>query len=280
MNQQKTKDIQNPLSSISFVVHSIGIGGAERQVINTIKGFERYVSPLPELNLYCTSWDEKEDKNSYRRFLDESKITLQKIIASPEEMSSSEEQLISKFGAECIESIPKNVGKEILGLYIQFTKNSPQVVHAWHDRLNIVAGIAAILAGVPRVVLSTRSVSKHDYVGISPFKRPRWYKIAYQQLLSRPQVQMYHVSKAASMSYDSWLDLEERQKLVLYNSTDYETMRTSTSIQSYNQERMGNVIPEGSKIVGGVMRFSSEKRPLLFIEAASRVIEETLLFTL
>ena len=135
-------------------------------------------------------------------------------------------------------------------------------------------GIAAILAGVPRVVLSTRSVSKHDYEGISPFKRPRWYKIAYQQLLSRPQVQMYHVSKAASMSYDSWLNLEERQKLVLYNSTDYETMRTSASIQSYNQERIGNVIPEGSKIVGGVMRFSSEKRPLLFIEAASKVIEK------
>ena len=37
-------------------------------------------------------------------------------------MSSSEEQLISKFGDECIESIPKNVRKEILGLYIQFTK--------------------------------------------------------------------------------------------------------------------------------------------------------------
>ena len=270
----KPTEITNPLSTISFIVHSVGIGGAERQVINTIKGFERHVSPLPKMDLYCSSWHDREDKNSYRRFIDESKVELRKIVASPEEMSLSEEELISRFGTECVESIPKNIRKEILGLYIQFKQKSPQVVHAWHDRLNIVAGVAAVLAEVPRIVLSTRSVSKHDFEGISPFKRPRWYKVAYKILLSRPQVQIYHVSEAASESYDSWLNLDDRQKLVLYNSTDYETMRTSASIQSFNQERLGNVIPEGSSIVGGVMRFSSEKRPLLFIDAASKVIEK------
>ena len=270
----KSEDVQSPLDSVAFVVHSVGIGGAERQVINTINGFEEYLSPLPKLSLYCTNWDDKDDKDSYRRFLDESKINLKTIVGSPKEMSEAEEELISTTGTGILEVIPKNICKEILGLFIQFKKEKPQVVHAWHDRLNLVAGIAGVLAGVPRIVLSTRSVSKHDYVGISHFKRPKWYKKIYQRLLDMPQVQVYHVSKAASDSYDSWLSLQERQKLVLYNSTNYEGMRKSASVQYFNRERIGKSIPEDANIVGGIMRFSSEKRPMLFIETAALTIEK------
>lgn len=272
-NKVVEKYQRGALESIAFVVNSIGIGGAERQVLNTIKGFEKHLSPVPKMSLYCTKWEELEDNQSYRKFIDESNVELLTIVPDSDIFAEGEQELVESFSDFLVQTIPRNSKKEIVGLYSQFKKNKPSVVHAFHDRLNINAGIAAVLAGVPRVILSTRSVSKHADKGINPFKRPIWYKTAYEELLKLPQVQMYHVSQAASESYNSWLNLEERQKFVLYNSTDYDLMTTTSSIQDFNQEKRGKHIPESATIVGGIMRLSSEKRPLLFIETASKVIE-------
>ena len=260
------------LDSVAFVAHSVGIGGAERQIINTIKGFEKHISPIPKISLYCTEWSDKDDKESYRRFINESITELKTIVASTEQMMKAEEHLIQAFGLDTLSQIPKNLSREIMGLYQQFKEEKPSVVHAFHDRINVVAGIAAVLAGVPRIVLSTRSVSKHNTESVNPFARPLWYREAYKLLLERPQVQLYHVSKAVSETYDHWLQLEQRQQHVLYNSTDYDLMRESSSETEFFREKKGVQIKENSLIVGGIMRFSSEKRPLSFIKTAEAVL--------
>lgn len=262
------------LDSVAFVAHSVGIGGAERQIINTIKGFEKHISPIPKISLYCTEWSDKEDKASYRRFINESITELKTIVAPTEKMMEAEEDLIATFGRDTLSQIPKNLCREIMGLYQQFKDQKPSVVHAFHDRINVVAGIAAVLAGVPRIVLSTRSVSKHGTESVNPFARPLWYREAYKILLQRPQVQLYHVSKAVSKTYDDWLQLEKRQQYVLYNSTDYDLMRESSSETEFLKEKKGIKINEDSLIVGGIMRFSSEKRPLSFIKTAEIVLRK------
>ena len=265
---------KNSLEHVAFVAHSVGIGGAERQIINTIKGFEKHVTPIPKISLYCTEWSKKEDKESYRRFINE-KLTELKTIVPPSEMMLEAHERLSKWlGEETIEQIPKNLAREITGLYHQFCEEKPSVVHAFHDRINIVAGIAAVMAGVPRIVLSTRSVAKFVTDKVNPFARPIWFKAAYQALLRRPQVQMYHVSKAVSISYDEWLNLPERQKLVLYNSTDYDLMRESSSESEFRRERKRMNFAPSDLIVGGIMRYSSEKRPHLFIETAKIILEK------
>ena len=198
---------KSSLEHVAFVAHSVGIGGAERQIINTIKGFEKHVAPIPKISLYCTEWSEKDDRDSYRRFINENITELRTIVPTPEMMLTAREELSQWLGEETIEQIPNNLAREITGLYQQFSEQKPSVVHAFHDRINIVAGIAAVMAGVPRIVLSTRSVAKFVTDKVNPFARPIWFKAAYQSLLQRPQVQMYHVSKAVSASYDEWLNL-------------------------------------------------------------------------
>ena len=264
----------NSLDHVAFVAHSIGIGGAERQIINTIKGFEKHVAPIPKISLYCTEWSKKEDRDSYRRFLNEDITELKTIVPSSKLMLSGREKLSESFGEETLERIPNNLLREIIGLYQQFSEQKPSVVHAFHDRINIVAGIAAILAGVPRIVLSTRSVAKFATDKVNPFVRPIWFKSAYQELLKLPQVQLYHVSHAVSKSYDMWLGLPDRQKLVLYNSTDYDLMRESASENEFRREKGSAQFGQNDLIVGGIMRYSSEKRPYLFIETAKIVVEK------
>ena len=72
---------------------------------------------------------------------------------------------------------------------------------------------------------------------------------------------MYHVS-SVSKSYDAWLELPQRQKLDIYNSTDYELMVKSSSESEFNLEKKGINLEKDNLLVGGIMRFSSEKRPL------------------
>lgn len=266
--------IQEPMNHIAFVAHSVGIGGAERQIINTIKGFEKHISPIPKISLYCTEWSEKNDRDSYRRFINEEITELKTIVPSSSMMIEAQEHLNEWIGINTIEQIPKNLCREIIGLYQQFKQEKPTCVHAFHDRINIVAGIAAVLAGVPRIVLSTRSVAKLVTDTVNPFARPLWFKPVYQALLNRPQVQLYHVSKAVSKSYDHWLDLPERQKMVLYNSTDYDLMRESASESEFIREKNALNIDEDALVVGGIMRYSSEKRPYLFVETAKEVIKK------
>lgn len=265
----------NALEHVAFVAHSIGIGGAERQIINTIKGFEKHIIPIPKISLYCTEWSEKEDRDSYRRFLNENITELKTIVPSSESMLTGREKLSELFGKETLGKIPNNLLREIIGLYQQFSEQKPSVVHAFHDRINIVAGIAAVLAGVPRIVLSTRSVAKFVTDKVNPFARPIWYKSTYQELLKRPQVQLYHVSNAVSRSYDTWLGLPDRQKLVLYNSTDYDLMRESASENEFRREKRSIQFGPDDLVVGGIMRYSSEKRPYLFIETAKIVVEKS-----
>ena len=111
------------------------------------------MSLLPKITLFCSEWSDKDDKDSYRKFINESIVNLKTIVPKSSEMIESEEDLINKFGKNSLEQLPKNLLREIYGLYQQFKQEKPSVVHAFHDRLNIVAGIAAVLAQVPRIVL-------------------------------------------------------------------------------------------------------------------------------
>ena len=105
-NLLRKKNVENyqvpALESVAFVVNSIGIGGAERQVLNTIKGFEKHLLPVPQMSLYCTKWTDLDDNESYRKFIDESKISLYTIVPGSELFAEAEFELTELFGEATI----------------------------------------------------------------------------------------------------------------------------------------------------------------------------------
>ena len=46
-----------------------------------------------------------------------------------------------------------------LPLYADFVRHRPGVVHLWQDVVNVLGGYAAVLAGVPLVILTTGVIS-------------------------------------------------------------------------------------------------------------------------
>ena len=59
----------------------------------------------------------------------------------------------------------------------------PEVVQYWQDETNVLGGIAALIAGIPRIALFTRSMRPSKIT-----RRRRYLRSGYRELLKMPQV--------------------------------------------------------------------------------------------
>jgi glycosyltransferase involved in cell wall biosynthesis len=158
--------------------------------------------------------------------------------------------------------------KDITWYAREFLKRKPAIVHTWLDYTNAKAGIAAAVVGVPRIVLSTRSVPPNQFGFFQPYMRE-----AYRVLAARPGVCLLNNSEAGARDYERWLGLPLGTVKVIRNGFDFSMLQRAEKVRAAQElrARLG-IVPE-TPLVGSVMRFSEEKRPLLWIEVAARVLE-------
>jgi len=138
-------------------------------------------------------------------------------------------------------------------------------VHSWLDGNNVPAGIAAGLAGVPRIIISERKVNPSHFDFYESYMDP-----AYKALLDLPQVTMLNNSYAGRDDYARWLDVPPGRIEVIHNGCDF----VSTSPGNRQRARAALGIPADTMVVGTVSRFSEEKRPQLFVETARLVLDQ------
>lgn len=156
------------------------------------------------------------------------------------------------------------VGIEISRYLSIFRKEQPRVVHAWLDLPNVAAGMAALISGVPRIVLSTRSLSP-EFIA---YNYRLYLRDAYRHLLSFPHVSILNNSRAGTLDYARWLGIGESRIFTLPNGFLFDHLNADVVRPSSNILRRAN----GRPIVGTVMRLSREKRPDLWIEIAKELL--------
>lgn len=163
--------------------------------------------------------------------------------------------------------LPAGLGQEVGDLYFAITRLRPGVVHAWLDHSNVCAGLAALTAGVPRVVLSGRNVGPQHFPYIhQPHMRP-----AYRAMAKRPEAVWLNNSVAGATDYAKWLGLPVARFRVVYNGVDANILiRASDDAIAVFRER--HAIPPDAYLVGGMCRLSPEKRPALWVETLQRVV--------
>lgn len=161
-------------------------------------------------------------------------------------------------------SFPESLLLDVANLYREFRRLRPQVVHTWLDWSNTRAGLAAALAGVPRIVLSGRNLNPTNFSNIyQSHMHP-----VYQALCSLPNVVMLNNSRAGAGSYAEWLGFPSERIPVIHNAF------IADAAPGYNDRdavraRLG--IPADAPVIGGVFRLYPEKRPLLWLEVARYV---------
>lgn len=260
-----TRPSQNAKQAM-VVTSSLGSGGAERQVAATIKGLAEFHSEYIDAKLVAEDLNTVYHKDFFRADLEKSGHE----VRSLQEMGGRNiaRELMAQNQEHCeelslLETLLPEVSRVSVPLYALLKMQQPNIIHTWQDQINISAGFAAVLAGVPRVVLSTRSTRPDARRRIRRYLAP-----GYKLLLAQPEVLMLNNSKAGARDYEDWLDLPEGTVKTIYNGMDIDLIRSRGGADSAAKVRQELGFSPTCRVLGGVMRFSEEKRPDLWVNVA------------
>ena len=250
---------------VVLVNNGLAAGGAERQIVNTLIGLRdsgqcesvallaEYIDHAPHLDFFLP---ELEDQGI-------EVAQLQHAVSLADDGLTSLTPSIAELAAD----LPRGILEDILNLVEEFRIRRPSVVHAWQDSTSIKAGIAAVIAGVPRIVLASRNVTPMHFTYYQDYMLP-----AYRALASLECVMFLNNSEAGAVDYTNWLGLPRNRFVVIRNGVDLKHLKRieETVIRDYRQS-LG--IPVDGQVVGSVFRFWAEKRPMLWLQSAALLAE-------
>ncbi len=244
-----------PLADILVVTAGLGPGGAERQTVATVNALDGHDGR--KMVLAVQNLDRVNRRDFFLPDLQRQHREVVRLDHMKKALS------LDQFSQDVLTLMPSGLKMFAEGLCHLIDARRPCLIHAWQDTTNIAAATAALLMGCPGVVLSCRSTRP------TARKRARSYlKPAYRALFDHPRFKMLNNSKAGAEDYSEWMGVDPSRIGVIENGFDLRALKErAEKIDRANLRREWN-IPDGARIMGGVMRLSEEKRPHLFVETA------------
>jgi glycosyltransferase involved in cell wall biosynthesis/2-polyprenyl-3-methyl-5-hydroxy-6-metoxy-1,4-benzoquinol methylase len=245
--------------------NALAWGGAERQVVNTLKGLARRLHRPP--HLLCLRLGCSADHDFYRCALADFPGEVRNVIdvdAARRVLASIDAGLEQRI-ARAAAWLPADVQLEILRFAGDFADLKPSLVHVWQDALSISAGYAAHMIGVPKVLVSSRNMAASRFAYHRPYMAD-----AYREVASCSDILMLNNSAAGARDYAQWLGLPVERFRILRNGIDAAEMKPPAYAQA-QALRVRLALPPEAPVIGSIFRFYAEKRPKLWIEAAARI---------
>ena len=245
---------------VVLAIGTLGSGGAERQIVNTALALaaEGRFRPI----VVCSHLG-GSDSTFYKHALDEAGIKvvdLKKagLLATARKYAA----LVETCHAGLIK-LPYDIS-DVTRFLLFLLQEKPLIVHSFLDETNIKSGIAAVLAGVPKIVLSLRNAAPNNFVFHTSYMRP-----SYQALIGRPEVTLCNNSRAGAKDYRRWLGRPALGIDVLNNGVDFSKFSSRFEVDRETRAKFG--IPKGAFVIGSVMRLCEEKQPLLWAKVVKEI---------
>ena len=159
---------------------------------------------------------------------------------------------------------------ELLPYLREISKSKPEVVHAWQDQVGVYAGLAALIVGVPKIIISWRSLAPDNF----NFNRT-YMRDVYKFLAGHANVLFLNNSHAGAKDYSRWLGVQKINVQVIHNGFDLSALPDKGQkviIKKYIRKIIS--LDDKVLVVGAVMRFSEEKQPHLFIKIACEILKK------
>ena len=258
-------------SGIVHVTSGLGAGGAERQVTQAVTRLSELQKSGGE-PVHLLAADLGTGRDFFLAELLAAGVPVSDL-SMPDARAAIRNLLVEDYGhAETLRALmafDTSIGDIAARLYAQFVRLRPRVVHLWQDTVNVAGGLAAVMAGVPVVILGTRSTRPRD-----PQRFRFWLEPGYRALLRRgSQIRMVNNSAAGARDYESWLNLRKGAIGLTPNSFDFKRMARQLPAGGRSTAREALGLGKAVPVIGGVMRLSPEKRPDLWVEAVIRAAQ-------
>ncbi len=244
-----------------LVVGSLGPGGAERQVAYTAMGLKR--SSAFEVHIACDHLAPPDD--FFRPMLETSGAYVFEVSRTAPDYDTPKildiRDRLSRYKVFGIE----HIFHAIFHYALVLRSTRPRVMHTWMDHCSTLAGVAATLVGVPRIILGGRSASPESFRFFQPYMRP-----AYKALLRRrPDALLLNNSRAGAIDYARWLDLPADSIRVIHNGFEFPAEIPAADGIAVRRQ---HGLVEADTVIGSILRFSDEKRPRLLIDMARTLL--------
>lgn len=267
------KDPRSFLGSIVLVTGGLGSGGAERQFTNTALGLHAAACQGQKIEgmdvfgpvyVICRSLHSRDGGNFFEPALNEAGLRVHQYAQFQEYAGRPRYSSVRPL-SPLLPYLPAQMRDGILRLTDMLRYLDPDVVHIWQDGSIWATGLAAILAGVPRIVLGVRTMPPQDRLDRDKSE----YLTVYKNLLSQPGVSLVSNSRTVAARYAAWLDLPPGSVGVIPNGVSPLDTRACEATQALAAP-LANRTDE-TFVVGSVMRFDENKRPLLWLDVAAAV---------
>ena len=248
---------------VLLVNSSLAWGGAERQIVNTLTGLKARGGI--EASLLVQHLHDRPDHDFYLWQLEQAGIAVRQLRGSSSPATAGLDATRLEVLHRALAELPPMLSDDIMRYALEFAEMRPGVVHLWQDSVSVLAGLAAALVGVPRIVLGSRNMSPIHFAYHLPYMRP-----GYQVLAKQPRVALVNNSRAGARDYARWLGLPPGRYGVVYNGIRPEALQAPAAgrVIAY-RESLG--LPPGCPVVGSIFRFYPEKDPFLWVDTVARV---------
>ncbi len=260
---------------VLMINNSLAWGGAERQLVNTLIGLKEKKTGY--ISLLCEHLDHISEKDFYLDVVQKNKIDvfLLNQVCGDYELSNTQKKIYENQENNLQDRIfrtfsrlPPQLSAEIAEYLIALDYFRPEIVHIWQDRTSVIAGLAAVILGVPKIVISSRNMAAYRFNYHLPYMR-----LGYRALSEVDNVYFLNNSRAGADDYTKWLNLSENKYRVLHNGINTKEFKfVGENLVNSCKKQMR--ISEKSKVVGSIFRLYAEKDPLLWISTIAAVAKQ------
>ena len=270
----KRRQPRKTKKKIAMITSSLGRGGAERQVVTCLNGLQSR-KEVANVDLFCYKIDNTAGRmDTYESEVKELGVSMHQFGSRLNWNKEYSDYIhLLEDWRHFLNQIPERIRRDIEPLFLAFMKMKPDVVHAWQDQTNITASIAALMAGVPGIVLFARS-QRPDRKTMMHIRNRPYLKKAYDVILEHPNVLLCLNSSAGSKSYAEWLGRKEKEFPVIHNGVDFKSISDASDNADLSKIIRKLRITKKATIIGSVFRFVKEKQPHIWVDAMQKVIEK------
>ena len=274
-SRQTVQQRPNEMGGIFLYTGSLGPGGAERQMTQLADVIHRRV--LARRNVHgvrlagpvevmVNHTDKTANKDFFRSNIEHAGIPLTVAKEEAPQDLAAIRHLYPDL-EDLFPLLPRSVRFGLERLYRHLADRTPEVFYIWQDGAVLTGALAALMAGVPRIAISLR--------GLPPSMRPNLmkpeYLDMYQALGTVPGVSFSCNSSIAADAYAEWTGLARDRFSVIYNAIRPHPVAGSAEDAALWQA-FDTATEDATVTLGGVFRFTPNKRGLLWVEWAAKLL--------
>ncbi|WP_306112736.1 MULTISPECIES: glycosyltransferase [unclassified Roseovarius] len=256
---------------VVFFSGQLGTGGAERQMTRIACAYQQRhvdgVAGAPAPQVWVKHANAATGADFYLPMLHDAGVPTS-VLAEAQSIPTDALDTLPQPLKDLTDLLAPDIHRHTCQLIGMFREHKTDVAYLWQDGGIVQSAIAAVLAGVPRIVTSFR--------GLPPNLRKNFYRdelpVLYKALARLPHVSFTANSRKTAQAYEDWLSLPPGTVIVIPNAIPAVLPDGDRTDQAFWFDTVADS-ETCSKTVLGVFRFDDNKRPLHWVNAAARYLE-------